>query len=539
MFVPIGAKALASNPGAKKVSAILDDDSDTFMRNECRDDKWVVVELSQVAKISRIELAQHELYSSRIKDFEVRGRQSHPRTDNVETSKGLNSTAWKLLGKFTAEKAKGTQDFVVERPLWVHYLLIRFISHYGNEPVCALNGIAVYGKSAAEELEDHLAEGETGLEIDGGELQDDRTSIPAAHAASDISHEARRNGNTTTNGQVISEGGVSGQQQKTGLLNQNPGVGKNNETDFSAAEGSQSSSQGTAVEDSIGTQGQTPASEVSVSGSDGSLSANGSRGAAGNADKDSKAQLSSTEKAAEMNTRGKNESSLLSSSSLSNGNASSAAINESLPLVAESGNATAIVHVNSIATAGGGGSSGESVGSLLDSLESLPIPRSKSVGGVYDVLIQEIRAIKAQQRVTAKALEAMQRNMTAMFGTLSRINTEYDISEAQLGARIDAIVLGHVARLEAESAELRHALGSAAKREHAALSLLAMLGAIFVLTIPHLGKGWKVGRGLVFVLAMANGVVGLALHWQSVDLIIRALKTLPITSSGYASAAAA
>ena len=85
MFVPIGAKALASNPGAKKVSAILDDDSDTFMRNECRDDKWVVVELSQVAKISRIELAQHELYSSRIKDFEVRGRQSHPRTDNVET----------------------------------------------------------------------------------------------------------------------------------------------------------------------------------------------------------------------------------------------------------------------------------------------------------------------------------------------------------------------------------------------------------------------------------------------------------------------
>lgn len=140
-----GAKVLASNPGAKRVNAILDDDGDTFMRNECKDDKWVVIELSQVAKVSRMELVQHELYSSRIKQFEVRGRQSHPRTDNVETSKGLDSTSWKSLGTFTAEKAKGTQSFTVDAPLWVRYLLVRFLSHFGSESVCAVNGIAVYG----------------------------------------------------------------------------------------------------------------------------------------------------------------------------------------------------------------------------------------------------------------------------------------------------------------------------------------------------------------------------------------------------------
>ena len=47
-----GAKAIAHNPGAKKVSAILDGDSDTFMRNDCSAEKWVVLELSQASRCS-------------------------------------------------------------------------------------------------------------------------------------------------------------------------------------------------------------------------------------------------------------------------------------------------------------------------------------------------------------------------------------------------------------------------------------------------------------------------------------------------------
>ena len=43
-----GAKIIASNKEAKKASAILDTDSDTFMKNECKADKWLIVELSQV-----------------------------------------------------------------------------------------------------------------------------------------------------------------------------------------------------------------------------------------------------------------------------------------------------------------------------------------------------------------------------------------------------------------------------------------------------------------------------------------------------------
>ena len=65
--------------------------------------RWLMLELSQVAKVSRLELAQFELYSARVREFEVWGRQSHPRTDGFgsEYARTLNSTQWQLLGNFT------------------------------------------------------------------------------------------------------------------------------------------------------------------------------------------------------------------------------------------------------------------------------------------------------------------------------------------------------------------------------------------------------------------------------------------------------
>jgi hypothetical protein len=95
---------LAANREAKKVGALLDDDSDTFLKHDCRaGDKWVLVELSQVAKVARLELAQFELYSARVKEFQALGRQSHPRTDGFgsEYARTLDSPQWRLLGNFT------------------------------------------------------------------------------------------------------------------------------------------------------------------------------------------------------------------------------------------------------------------------------------------------------------------------------------------------------------------------------------------------------------------------------------------------------
>lgn len=53
-----GAKVVAANKEARKPESILDSDGDTFLKNECKADKWVLVELSQVAKVDLIKLSQ-------------------------------------------------------------------------------------------------------------------------------------------------------------------------------------------------------------------------------------------------------------------------------------------------------------------------------------------------------------------------------------------------------------------------------------------------------------------------------------------------
>lgn len=45
------------------------------------------------------------------------------------------------------------QAFSIPSPAWVKFLQLRFVSHYGSEPVCALNELSVFGKSAVEDLE--------------------------------------------------------------------------------------------------------------------------------------------------------------------------------------------------------------------------------------------------------------------------------------------------------------------------------------------------------------------------------------------------
>ena len=160
---------------------------------------------------------QFELYSSRVHEFEVRGRQNHPRHDGIDYAKGLYSSQWRLLGRYEAANTKGTQvrflhaasvvqwwhkpsvapalqilylaclsghcaclelradlggnddictgvswalrmqAFRIAMPAWVKYLQLRFFSHHGAEAVCAINDVHVFGKSAADDLEDQLA----------------------------------------------------------------------------------------------------------------------------------------------------------------------------------------------------------------------------------------------------------------------------------------------------------------------------------------------------------------------------------------------
>lgn len=53
-----GAKVVGANKEARKPESVLDSDGDTFLKNECKADKWLIIELSQVTKIDMIRLSQ-------------------------------------------------------------------------------------------------------------------------------------------------------------------------------------------------------------------------------------------------------------------------------------------------------------------------------------------------------------------------------------------------------------------------------------------------------------------------------------------------
>ena len=79
--------------------------------------------LVQVAKIDAIELGQYELYSSRVKDFELsrtlNNVRSASKTSSDDTSSRiLNSPHWQPVANFTAAKVKGTQTFKLRQVAW-------------------------------------------------------------------------------------------------------------------------------------------------------------------------------------------------------------------------------------------------------------------------------------------------------------------------------------------------------------------------------------------------------------------------------------
>ena len=73
---------------------------------------------------------------------------------NIQRMRGIS------ISSASFAKSRGSQPlsaFLCRQPTWCKFLLLRWINQHGTEPVCALNDLRVYGKSAAEDLEDRLA----------------------------------------------------------------------------------------------------------------------------------------------------------------------------------------------------------------------------------------------------------------------------------------------------------------------------------------------------------------------------------------------
>ncbi|XP_049573335.1 SUN domain-containing ossification factor isoform X5 [Syngnathus scovelli] len=147
--VECGAKILSANNEAKSTSAILKENMDLYMLNPCSNKIWFVIELCEPIQVKQLDIANFELFSSTPKDFLV------SLSDRYPTNK------WVKLGTFHARDERIVQSFPLDEQLYakyvkmfIKYIKVELLSHFGSEHFCPLSLFRVFGTSMVEEYEE-------------------------------------------------------------------------------------------------------------------------------------------------------------------------------------------------------------------------------------------------------------------------------------------------------------------------------------------------------------------------------------------------
>lgn len=137
------ATVLKTNPQCTGSSAVLVENKDSYMLNECRaGEKFLILELCDDILVDTVVLANYEFFSSIFRTFRVSVTDRYP----------AKADKWRDLGTYEAANTREVQAFPVENPLiWARYLKIEFLSHYGNEFYCPVSLIRVHGTTMMEE----------------------------------------------------------------------------------------------------------------------------------------------------------------------------------------------------------------------------------------------------------------------------------------------------------------------------------------------------------------------------------------------------
>ncbi|CAI2722464.1 unnamed protein product [Schistosoma spindalis] len=139
--VACGAKMLGFSRAIKNPEAVLNENNDEYMNVPCSEEKWLILEVCQPVHLRTIELANFELFSSRLKSFRVYAIDRYP------------AKSWELIGTFTARDVKGIQSFSVFSGKMIKYVKFELIEHYGSEHYCPLSMIRIFGLGS-DDLDD-------------------------------------------------------------------------------------------------------------------------------------------------------------------------------------------------------------------------------------------------------------------------------------------------------------------------------------------------------------------------------------------------
>lgn len=148
----------ASDPGGKILGhsrdlfgarGILKPDKDKYLLVPCsQSEKWVEISLLEDILIDEVQFIQGEIYSSDFRSIEILYAIDYP------------TESWQHLANVVLEPGPYPQRFKVES-VWVRFLKVVFLSHYGNEYYCTLTQFSVYGSTILQNLsEDYLKQRE-------------------------------------------------------------------------------------------------------------------------------------------------------------------------------------------------------------------------------------------------------------------------------------------------------------------------------------------------------------------------------------------
>ena len=138
------ATIIKTNKEAKGANAVLLDNKDSYLLNECSAiNKFIIIELCEDILVDEVLIANYEFYSSMFKEIRISASDRFP----------VNQ--WIILGEFTSENVRKLQNFKINNPIiWTKFLRIEFLSHYGDEFYCPISSIQVHGKTMIEQLKE-------------------------------------------------------------------------------------------------------------------------------------------------------------------------------------------------------------------------------------------------------------------------------------------------------------------------------------------------------------------------------------------------
>ncbi|KAJ5742980.1 hypothetical protein N7533_010082 [Penicillium manginii] len=166
------ATVLKTNSESKGSSAILVENKDSYMLNECRaQNKFLILELCDDILVDTVVLANYEFFSSIFHTFRVSVSDRYP----------AKPDQWKELGVYEARNSREVQAFAVQNSLiWARYLRIEFLTHYGHEFYCPVSLVRIHGTTMMEEYKHDESHGQTDAE-DEAEAEAEQPTQESQH----------------------------------------------------------------------------------------------------------------------------------------------------------------------------------------------------------------------------------------------------------------------------------------------------------------------------------------------------------------------